>query len=263
MLDRYVIPSLDRALQVLGMLSEEHRGLSLADLGRRSGIPKSTLYRIIVTLQRHRCISWSDDERTYRLGSRLSELGNSFLEQDDLVLAAASYMKDLAAESEETVFLGKLEDGQVVYLRRMESPRSIMVVKKLVQRVPAHCTATGAAIMAFLTEREVEQILEEHGMAPYNESTVTDRSVFMRRLADVRRRGYAIVDGEYNAELLCVSAPIMDFTGRPRAALTVAVLAGRGVSEERLTSLSEMVLQAAHAFSHDLGHTPNHTDVVY
>lgn len=117
--------------------------------------------------------------------------------------------------------------------------------------------------MAFLTEREVEQILEEHGMAPYNESTVTDRSVFMRRLADVRRRGYAIVDGEYNAELLCVSAPIMDFTGRPRAALTVAVLAGRGVSEERLTSLSEMVLQAAHAFSHDLGHTPNHTDVVY
>lgn len=244
------------------MLSEEHRGLSLADLGRRSGIPKSTLYRIIVTLQRHRCILWNEDERTYQLGSRLSELGNSFLEQDDIFHTAAQYMKRLAGESEETVFLGKLEEGEVVYLRRMESPRSVMVVKKLVQRVPAHCTATGAAILAFLSEREVEQILDEHGMAAYNESTITDRAAFMNRLAEVRERGFAIVDGEYNAELLCVSAPIIDYTGRPRAAFTVALLAGRGVSEDRLQGISEMVLGAARAFSQDLGYVARDSDVL-
>lgn len=257
--ERYVIPSLERAFNVLTMLADQHRGLSLADLGRQSGIPKSTLFRILVTLQRHRFVLWNDDQRTYQLGSRLSELGTSFLEQNDVYHTAARYMKRLADASDETVFLGKIEDGEVLYLRRMESPRSVTVVKKLGQRVPAHCTATGVAVLAFLTEKEVHAILDAHGMRSFNETTITDRTSFLRRLEGVRRRGYAIVDGEYNKELLCVSAPVFDFTGRPVASLTVAMLAGRGVSEERLSAVSEMVCDSAIAFSHDLGYVRTST----
>ena len=259
MSERYVIPSLDRAIQVLALLADRHQGLSLADLGRTSGIPKSTLFRILVTMQRHRFVLWNDDLRAYQLGSRLSELGTSFLEQNDVYHAAARYMKGLADASGETVFLGKLEEGKVLYLRRMESPRSVTVVKKLGQRVPAHCTATGVAMLAFLTEKEVLSILDAHGMSSFNETTITDRTSFLKRLADVRRRGYAIVDGEYNKELLCVSAPVFDFTRRPVASLTVAMLAGRGISDKRLDSVAEMVCDSALGFSHDLGHTETPT----
>jgi len=252
MSDRYIIPSLDRAFNVLALLAEEPRGLSLAELGRRSDIPKSTLFRILTTLQKHRCVVWSDEQRGYRLGARLLELGTSYLDQADLYHVAARPMETLAEECHETVFLGKLEGGQVIYLRRMESPRSITVVKKLGQRVPAHCTATGVAMLAFLPEAEVDTILDEHGMPSFNEATLTDRDALKQRLAHVRSRGYAIVDGEYNQELLCVSAPVFDHTRRPCASLTVAMLSSHA-TEDRTQAVAERVRQVAQTFSREMG----------
>jgi DNA-binding IclR family transcriptional regulator len=242
-------------MQVLTMLSVERRGMALAELGRATGIPKSSLFRILVTLQHHRCVSWNEAERKYELGPRLSELGSSYLEQYDLYDAAARFMKEVAEKSQETVFLGKLEDGEVIYMRRMESPRSATVVKKLGQRVPAHCTATGVAMLAFLPESEVDAILDSHGMEAYNAATVTDRAAFKRRLAKVRRQGFAVVDGEYNEEVICISAPVFDQTRRPRASLTVAMLAGRLDRSEQINVASSLVRDAAAEFSRDLGYS--------
>lgn len=235
--------------------------MTLADLGRSTGFPKSTLFRILVTLQHHRCVLLAEDGRTYQLGSRLTELGTSFLEQHDLYEAAAKYMKRLVDECQETIFLGKLEEGKVVYLRRMESPKSIAVVKKLGQRVPAHCTATGVAMLAFLKDREVEAILDAHGMASYNAATITDRSAFWRRLAQVREQGFAIVDGEYESDLLCVSAPVFDHTRRPLASLTVAMLRARGDTMDRVDAVASEVSRVATEFSNALGYI-DHAAVV-
>jgi DNA-binding IclR family transcriptional regulator len=254
MSERYIIPSVDRALRVLTTLEHERRGMALAELGKLTGIPKSSLFRILVTLQHHRCVIWNEEDKAYQLGSRLSELGNSFLEQYDLYQSAGRYMKALADQCQETVFLGKLEEGQVIYLRRMDSPRSATVVKKLGQRVPAHCTATGVAILAFLPEKEVDAILDSHGMVAFNPATITDRTALKRRLGVVRREGFAVVDGEYNEEVICVSAPIFDHTRRPKASLTAAMLAGRLDRSEQVQAVSVMVKEAAARFSADLGY---------
>ena len=154
MSERYVIPSLERAFQVLDLLAAEPKGMTLAELVRRSGIPKSTLFRILLTLKKHHAVALDEALRKYRLGFRLWELGLCFLDQSDLYQASSRYMKTLAEQSGETVFMGTLEDGEVIYLRRMESPKSITVVKKLRQRVPAHCTATGVAMLAYLPRKQ-------------------------------------------------------------------------------------------------------------
>ncbi len=258
MSERYVIPSIERALGVLETLAQEPRGHSLAELGRRMDIPKSTLFRILVTLQKHQCVVWSDDERTFRLGSRLWEFGTSFLDHSDLFQASTTHMKRLAETSRETVFLGCLEDGEVIYLRRMESPKSITMVRKLKQRVPAHCTATGVAILAFMKESEVSAILDRHGLASYSDTTLTDREKFMQRLATVRNEGYAIVDGEYNRELLCISAPIFDHRRQPAASLTVAMVSSQArFDTARVEGTAALVREAARAFSRDLGYSAN------
>jgi DNA-binding IclR family transcriptional regulator len=251
--DRYIIPSLDRAVEVLALLAKEHEGMTLAELVRRTSIPKSTLFRILITLERHRCVVLGGDDRCYRLGSRLWELGSSFLEQYDLYHAAASHMRWLAEASGETVFLGKLEDGEVVYLRRMESPKSITVVKKLGQRVPAHCTATGVAMLAFLPGEEVSEIIAAHGLEAFNEATITDGQALRQRLQRVRGEGFAVVDGEYNRELLCISAPVFDHTHRPCASLTAAMLSSQGADRRRVQSVAAQVRQAAQNLSRDLG----------
>lgn len=252
MSERYVIPSLDRAIQVLGILAEERRGLTLAELARVTDIPKSTLFRILVTLQKHHCVAAADGG-AFRLGSHLWKLGNSFADQSDLFRTSSAQMEALADECGETVFLSKLEDGEVVYLRRMESPKSVTVVKKLQSRVPVHCTATGIALMAWMSPEEVGAILDKHGMEAYNEATVTDRKVLEERLMEARRREYAVVDGEYNRELLCVAAPVLDHHQRPCAALTVAMLSSQVGDYEQVERVGAAVRAAARAVTREMG----------
>jgi DNA-binding IclR family transcriptional regulator len=250
---RYVIPSVERAIQVLGILAGEAKGYSLAELARVSGIPKSTLFRILVTLQQQHCIAFDPGGQVYRLGSYLWTLGNSFADQSDLFRIATRHMQTLVDECEETVFLSKLEAGEVVYLRRMESPRSVAVVKKLESRVPAHCTATGVALLAWLPPAEVEDILDRHGMQAYNDVTLTDRTQLKQRLSEVRKREYAVVDGEYNREVLCVAAPVWDHHQRPCAALTVAMISSQVEGNERVREVGKAVRRAARSLSRELG----------
>ena len=251
--DRYVIPSLERAIHVMGLLANDGRGMSLADLVRASDIPKSTLFRILVTLQKHHCVALDADGRRYRLGSYLWQLGNCFADQTDLFRNSLRYMEALAEEVGETVFLSKLEDGEVVYLRRIESPKSVTMVKKLASRVPAHCTATGVSMLAWLPRAEVDAILDAHGMTAFNDATITDRDALMARLDEVRHREYAVVDGEYNRELLCVAAPVLDHQQRPCAALTVAMLSHQVDGEARIQEVATAVRAAAHDLSRELG----------
>ncbi|GIV62442.1 MAG: hypothetical protein KatS3mg044_1308 [Rhodothermaceae bacterium] len=99
----------------------------------------------------------------------------------------------------------------------------------------------------------MEEILDRHGMEAYNEATLTDRDLFMHRLEEVRRRQYAVVDGEYNRELLCVSAPVWDHSQRPCAALTVAILSSQVTDESRVARVGEAVRRTARQLSRELG----------
>ncbi|MCB0719922.1 MAG: IclR family transcriptional regulator [Bacteroidetes bacterium] len=249
MSERYVIPSVDRAIEVLEVLSSHHGSLSLAELGRMTGIPKSSLFRILVTLRKHRCVVADDKERTFRLGSRLWELGSNYLDQFEIYHAAFETMRALAEETGETVFLGQLEGGEVVYTRRVESPKSITVVKKLGQRAPVHCTATGIAMISHLPERELQRILDLNTGRESNGYAALDRDLLRARVTDVRSKGFAVVDGEYNRELLCISAPVLDHNRVPQAALTVATLSTQRPTQERIEVIGRQVRSRAISLS--------------
>lgn len=257
MSERYVIPSVDRAIEVLEVLSSHHGSLSLAELGRMTGIPKSSLFRILVTLRKHRCVVADEKERTFRLGSRLWELGSNYLDQFEIYHAAFETMRLLAEETGETVFLGQLEGGEVVYTRRVESPKSITVVKKLGQRAPVHVTATGIAMIAHLPERELQRVLDQYSArevnGSVNGSSHVDREVLRARVSEVRAKGFAVVDGEHNRELLCISSPILDHSRVPQAALTVATLSTQRPSPERIEAIGQQVRARAAILSRASG----------
>ena len=250
---RYTVTALARAVDVLERLARQPKGMRLAELTRETGIPKSTLFRILSTLEERRCVTLDEERGTYRLGLKLGELGNAFLNQSDLYNAATRRMRRLAEECEESVFLSVLDDGAVVYVRRIESPKSAVVVRKLGQRAPAYCTATGLAMLAFLPREEAEDVLDAQEMQAFTAHTTTSRSTLREKLEQVRQEQVAVVDGEYNPALLCVAAPILNERGRPSAALTVAVLASQA-SAEQVATLQEQVREAAQEVSAELGY---------
>lgn len=238
---------------MLGLLAQERDGLTLSELTAQTDIPKSTLFRILATLEHRGCVHLDEGTKRYRLGLKMWELGSAYIEQSDLDSAATPYMQGLAETCGESVFLGTLDDGDVVYVRRIESPQSIAVVRKLGHRVPVYCTATGEAMLAFLPDEDIERVVEGLNMEAHTASTNTDRDTLRRRLDTVRADGVAVVDGEYNPNLLCVSAPVLDSTGHVRAAITVAMLSSQ-TTDERVADVKRHVRRATQSVSRELGY---------
>lgn len=250
---RYTITSLDRAVEVLEVLARTKQGYTLAELSRKTDIPKSTLFRILSTLQDRDCVTLDVDTKEYSLGLKLWELGSAFIEETDLDSAAVPFMRDLAESCEASIFLAVMDEAEVVYIRRMESPDSVMMVRKLGHRAPAYCTATGEAMLAFLPEERREEIIEETNFEEHTPRTNTDPEELRRRLKQVREEGVAVVDGEYNPELLCIASPVLGSRGEVEAAMTVAMSSSEA-EPERINRLKEQVRDKALGLSKQMGY---------
>jgi len=190
-------------------------------------------------------------------GSGLIELAQKGLGQFEIRSIALPYLEDLQKKTNETVHLAILDSGEVVYLEKRESTQTIRMYSAVGRRAPAHCTGLGKAILAFLPEEERQRILKEKGLKAYTPNTITLLSEFERGCDRIRERGFALDLGEHEVEIRCVAAPILDHTGRPVAALSVAVPAFR-TDEAQLEALGPEVVQATQEISRKLGYNKKH-----
>lgn len=250
---RYNVPAVDRATEVLEILATSREGLSLSELTTRTGVPKSSLFRILLTLEEREYVMRDYESRRFSLGLKLWELSNAKLEKIDLVSVASKHMKWLAHETRESVFLAILDRGEVIYLQRMESPATVKAVTKLGWRAPVHCTATGQVLLAFLPQNDIDAILNTEPLHSYNKNTITNLSQLRKKLERIRATGYAAANGEYNADLLCISAPIRDATRNVVAALTVAMLAHITEKDKKVARVAQLLKKACDSISRELG----------
>ena len=251
--DRYRVKAIDRALNVLECLAANGQGLTLVELARKTDIPKSTLYRIMSTLEARQCVTQDEERNTYQLGLHLMELGHAFLDQSSLFDAAEKHLERLAERLGESVYLGLLDEEEVLFVRKKESPKSAVLVRKIGQRAPVYCTATGLAIMAFRPDAETERILDKAHLKAHSPKTTTDRAVLAQKLRKVRNTGVAVVDGEYNPALLCVSSPVFDKEGTAVASLTAAILSSHA-QEAQIEDMKTQIREAARDLSEERGH---------
>src|SRR5579875_64821 len=157
--DPYQLQSLNRAVAVLDLLAESDAPLSLADVCERMSLHKSTAHRALMVLERTRLIERTAENR-FRLGLRLYELGSRAVEQIDLRARVQPWFRRLSAQVGETVHLGVLQKTTVVYLDKVEpSNRRVWLASRVGASNPVHCTAMGKAMLAFLPDHEIADIL--------------------------------------------------------------------------------------------------------
>jgi DNA-binding IclR family transcriptional regulator len=249
----YRVQVLDRALGILDLLWKEGPELTLVELTERLGLNKSTVRRLIKVLEQYRFIEQSPRNGKYRLGLKLFEMGSSVMAHLDLRERARPYLERLVFEAGETAHLCILDEGEVVYLEKVETQRTVRIPSSVGRRNPAHCTAVGKAILAFLPENELGDVIQKRGLRAYTRNTITTLAQLKRDLQLVRQRGYSLDNEEIEEGLKCIGAPVRDYSGKVIASVSIAGPAFR-LTKDKIAALAQAVVETAHALSTELGH---------
>jgi IclR family acetate operon transcriptional repressor len=199
------VQSVRRALDLLEALADAGGAQGLSQLASRSGLPVPTIHRLLRTLTSAGYVR-QDPSRRYALGPRLIRLGG--LAGRSLGAWAAPLLARLVEATGETANLAVLEGGEVVYLAQAPSPHPMRMFTEPGHRVLAHCTAVGKALLAGLPAAEVAALVTPTGMPARTPRTITSLDALRSALAETRRRGYAVDDGEQELGVRCVAVAV-------------------------------------------------------
>jgi len=225
----------------------------MTDIAERVGLHKSTTHRLLATLERRRFVERRPGTGLYRLGLQVARLVHVTLDHDELFHLAVPYLRRLSEESEENVHFAVLDGTSVVYVHVVEGQRRVKLAATQGQSLPAHATASGKAILAFLPEAELRAVLG-HGMPRYTPRTIQSVEAFIEDARRARDRGYAVSERELDNDITALAAPVLDADSRPLASVSIAGPAYR-MTEQRIRKLAPRLLSAVHELSLELQKT--------
>ncbi|WP_424812966.1 IclR family transcriptional regulator [Roseococcus sp. YIM B11640] len=247
----YLLASLHRGLEVLDCFATRN-SWGLADLASHLGQSKPTIFRVLHTLEQFGYITKEAASGRYVPGLRLHALGSAAVRHEQLRWQALPPLQDLAESTGETVHVGILHDGVIVTVQIVEGTRAVRMHSSVGKRSPAHASALGKVLMAYLPDAEVDAVVAAHGLTRFTARTITTPEALRETLHRVRLDGYAQDEEEIEVGLRCLSAPITDHAGRPTAALAISAPASR-MDPERVTALIPQVKATALRISRMLG----------
>jgi IclR family transcriptional regulator, KDG regulon repressor len=215
--------SLQKALRILVYMGEQAPEAGVTQLAAELGLTKATVHRLLNAMERFDLIERNSASERYRLGLRLHQLGSRALESRTLRTEAHRLLMEMSRRSRETVSLATPAPGGVVCLDRLDSPHTIFTVCTPVGSMfPAHCTAAGKAILAYMADDEIEELVRRHGLKQYTPFTITQMARLKENLRLIRQRGYAVDHQELERGISGVAAPVLSAHERVIAAVGIA-----------------------------------------
>ncbi|MEO1680496.1 MAG: IclR family transcriptional regulator [Pseudomonadota bacterium] len=210
-----------KALEVLDLVAARGHPVRFSELLADAPFPKATLYRFLQTLVSQGMLAYDSDYGTYTLGLRLVRLAHAAWASSSLAPIARPYLDTLSARLRETVHLAQLDHGQVLYVDKRNAHRPLPMFSDAGKVGPAYCTGVGKAMLAYLPEAELDQILPQQSFHRFTERTFADAAVLRAELGVIRARGHAFDDEEHEPGIICVAVPVLTRAGRVLGALSV------------------------------------------
>ncbi len=249
------LKTVDRALTVLELVGADADGLTMNEIAGSSGLSKPTVWRFVRALHGRGYIKKDPGTGRYKLGLKILNLTSQFLQSVQFREVAVPYLRRLQEMTGETVNLAVLDEGEVIYIERRESPSTMRAPFLMGKRAPAFCTALGRSMLAYMSPEDALRILSGSPRAPRTPKTVTDINEIISKLQEVRRQGIAFDDEEHQMGNRCIGAPIFDITGKVLAAISVTGSLER-LSPDRIPAIVEIVKDVASSISAELGWRP-------
>jgi len=220
---------------------------------------KSTVHRLLATLRDFDLIWFDPITSNYALGSRILRWSDLLVQQNLLVRHGLPILRDLVSAGRETANLAILDGTEVLYVAQFESMERLRLSEAVGTRQPAHSTALGKAILATMTDEELDQFYGKlDGLRGLTPNTITDRRRLKEHLRKVRNEGVAYDFEENVAGVVCLGAVVRNFTSKPIGAMSVSLPIQR-LRGDSLITLKEHLLEAVTRLSTELGYNPSET----
>jgi IclR family transcriptional regulator, pca regulon regulatory protein len=246
------LEQLERGLAVLQSFSREHPALTVSDVSRLTGVNRASARRILLTLRNLGYVR--SEDRYFSLTPGVLKLGWSYFASLGLDEFARPVMRELTKQVDEACSLATLDLPDIVYVAREYGQHHMTVSGSVGSRIPAHATAIGCSLLAYMREAEIDAYLEHHRLQVFTPHTVTDPAAFKVKLRAITVRGWALVDQELEIGLRAVAAPVFGAQRRPVAALSVSSNSARTSLADLQSRCLPRLLEAAESISMALRH---------
>lgn len=249
----YYIHSINRAVKILNSLAYKKEEIGITDLSKQLNLHKSTVHRILVTLEDEGFVLKNNISQKYQLGMKLLELGNIAKEQIEIKNQALPIMQELAQNTEESIDLNILIDDKRVSIEKIESPHDVRRIIQLGKSLPLYCGGSGKAILAFQSDLEIERIIQKETLISRGPNTITDPTKLKVHLKEVRKKGYALSFEERSLGSASIAAPIFNYQGKAIASLSISGPITR-FTRQKISLYVSLIQKAAYEISRAIGY---------
>lgn len=246
------MPSVDKIHKILELLRTNYRtGLTNKQISEELKIPPSTCYRILAALKKHDMVYQRKPDLQYFLGFAHLRYAEAVIDGMDISAICLPYLEDIHNATEETTFFALLT-GQNCVVMEMCGYANMRISVGRGEAMPLYCSATGKAVLAFLSKRERERILDKTALEKHTEMTITDREELDRDLERIRKKGIAYCIQEFHNGINAMATPIFGSGGRVLGALAI-VGTSVDLDEVQMEEYTDLFLSMGREASERLG----------
>jgi DNA-binding IclR family transcriptional regulator len=251
-----MIKSIKNGLDILACFSHETPEIGVTDTANKLRLSKSTVSRLLSTLQQGNLVIQVPPYQKYRLGPKILDLASIFLSNFEWRMIAVPHLKDLRDKADETVTVFIVQGNERVCIEKFDSSHELRPVLSLGGRYPLHAGAAGKLLLAYLSPEMRKKILDQTGLPRFTLRTITTLKGIEYELAKIRRDGYAVSLAERALHISSVTAPIRDFAGEVIAALNLSGPTVR-FAPEKIKEYIRWVIVTADKISREIGFKAN------
>lgn len=212
---------LDRAFDIIELLSLEKDGLGVTEIGNRIGLHKSTVHRILLAMTERGYIEKSQTKGVYKIGLKLIEVSSVYLNNVELKTEARPYLWELTSKLSQPTHLAILDGNECVYIDKVEVQNSIRLYSHIGYRIPVYCSALGKSLLSGFSDAQLDDILSKYNLKSFTDTTITDKDELVLQIKQVRSKGWSIDNEEHEAGVRCLAAPIFDYRRMVVAAVSI------------------------------------------
>jgi DNA-binding IclR family transcriptional regulator len=249
----YKVPNLEKGIAILEYLSLRKGGETLQTIKTDLEVSQTTAYRILNTLVRLGYLMYSEDTKRYRMSRKMLTLGFRSLDEQNLMEIVLPRLQDLRDRVKETVCFGVLDEEKGIFIEQALGNHTFRFFLSPGKSFELHCSAPGKAIMAYLPNIVRNRYLSQMTFTRYNSRTITTEQAYLAELEKVRQIGYALDNEEELNGVICIGAPLFNYTGYPAGAIWISGPKDR-LTPSVIRSSAKQILEVAKLISSELGY---------